>query len=90
MRLFTDHRVEGNIALPGASHVALMASSAAVGATGGRGGSRRAECSVSGLIFSIPFVLQDSRPSTTAGRGGFEAFACTCADSLTFSPSVSM
>lgn len=59
MRMYTDHRVMGQIVLPGVSHVSLAAAVASVGMEGS--GFKRAEFSINlhEVFFERPYLVND-------------------------------
>jgi len=83
MRMYTDHRVMGQIVLPGVSHISLMAATASLGMTTGGGAmAQEFHVSIKEVLFERPYIVHSGTelieaiankvdPKTvTANRGG--------------------
>lgn len=72
MRMYTDHRVMGQIVLPGVSHISLAAATASVGMEGT--GFKRAEFSINvhETFFERPYLVNDGNEiiAMVAAQGG--------------------
>jgi hypothetical protein len=72
MRMYTDHRVMGQIVLPGVSHISLCAATASVGMEGT--GFKRNEFSINvyDVFFERPYLVNDGNEiiAMVASQGG--------------------
>jgi len=58
MRMYTDHRVMGQVVLPGVSHISLMAATASLGMSSGTGiGGQEFHISVKEVLFERPYIV---------------------------------
>mmetsp|Transcript_28884 Transcript_28884/g.73319 ORF Transcript_28884/g.73319 Transcript_28884/m.73319 type:complete len:268 (+) Transcript_28884:59-862(+) len=84
MRMYTDHRVMGQIVLPGVSHVSLMAATGSIGFPNPGGISNEWHMSIKETLFERPYIVNSGAeliaaiasgadPSQMGGGGGFAA-----------------
>eukprot|EP00933_Yihiella_yeosuensis_P042556 TRINITY_DN37181_c0_g1_i1.p1 TRINITY_DN37181_c0_g1~~TRINITY_DN37181_c0_g1_i1.p1 ORF type:complete len:303 (+),score=75.61 TRINITY_DN37181_c0_g1_i1:87-911(+) len=57
MRMYTDHRVMGQVVLPGVSHISLMAATASLGMPSAGGINQEFHISVKETLFERPFIV---------------------------------
>eukprot|EP00933_Yihiella_yeosuensis_P041869 TRINITY_DN36280_c0_g1_i1.p1 TRINITY_DN36280_c0_g1~~TRINITY_DN36280_c0_g1_i1.p1 ORF type:complete len:271 (+),score=63.01 TRINITY_DN36280_c0_g1_i1:67-879(+) len=69
MRMYTDHRVMGNVVLPGVSHVSLMAATASMGMPS-PGGMGEWHISVKETLFERPYIVHSGAELIAAIANG--------------------
>jgi len=70
MRMYTDHRVMGNIVLPGVSHVSLMAATGSVGFPNPGGISSEWHMSIKETLFERPYIVNSGAELIAAIQSG--------------------
>jgi len=84
LRMYTDHRVMGQIVLPGVSHVSLMAATGSIGFPNPGGIASDWHMSVKEVLFERPYIVNSGAeliaaiqsgqdPSQAGGGGGMQA-----------------
>jgi len=84
MRMYTDHRVMGQIVLPGVSHVSLMAATGSIGFPNPGGIASDWHMSIKETLFERPYIVNSGAeliaaiqsgadPSQMGGGGGMQA-----------------
>eukprot|EP00933_Yihiella_yeosuensis_P060431 TRINITY_DN6319_c0_g1_i1.p1 TRINITY_DN6319_c0_g1~~TRINITY_DN6319_c0_g1_i1.p1 ORF type:complete len:301 (-),score=74.87 TRINITY_DN6319_c0_g1_i1:158-1000(-) len=61
MRMYTDHRVMGQVVLPGVSHISLMAATASLGLPSAGGINQEFHISVKETLFERPFIVHSGK-----------------------------
>lgn len=72
MRMYTDHRVMGQVVLPGVSHVSLMAATASLGFANPGGGMGDWHISVKEVLFERPYIVHSGADLIAAIANGVD------------------
>ncbi|CAL1160402.1 unnamed protein product [Cladocopium goreaui] len=72
MRMYTDHRVMGQVVLPGVSHVSLMAATASLGFPSPGGGMGDWHISVKEVLFERPYIVHSGADLIAAIANGVD------------------
>ncbi|OLP86846.1 hypothetical protein AK812_SmicGene31997 [Symbiodinium microadriaticum] len=72
MRMYTDHRVMGQVVLPGVSHVSLMAATASQGFPNPGGGLGDWHISVKEVLFERPYIVHSGAELIAAIANGVD------------------
>mmetsp|Transcript_119606 Transcript_119606/g.168239 ORF Transcript_119606/g.168239 Transcript_119606/m.168239 type:complete len:271 (-) Transcript_119606:124-936(-) len=72
MRMYTDHRVMGQVVLPGVSHVSLMAATASQGFPNPGGGLGDWHISVKEVLFERPYIVHSGSELIAAIANGVD------------------
>lgn len=71
-RMYTDHRVMGQVVLPGVSHVSLMAATASLGFPSPGGGMGDWHISVKEVLFERPYIVHSGADLIAAIANGVD------------------
>eukprot|EP00440_Ansanella_granifera_P052829 gb/GFBE01057280.1/.p1 GENE.gb/GFBE01057280.1/~~gb/GFBE01057280.1/.p1 ORF type:complete len:272 (+),score=45.31 gb/GFBE01057280.1/:1-816(+) len=77
MRMYTDHRVMGQVVLPGVSHVSLMAATASLGFANPGGGMGDWHISVKEVLFERPYIVHSGADLIAAIANGVDPSTVT-------------
>eukprot|EP00931_Biecheleriopsis_adriatica_P072689 TRINITY_DN47106_c0_g1_i1.p1 TRINITY_DN47106_c0_g1~~TRINITY_DN47106_c0_g1_i1.p1 ORF type:complete len:272 (+),score=65.02 TRINITY_DN47106_c0_g1_i1:65-880(+) len=77
MRMYTDHRVMGQVVLPGVSHVSLMAATASMGFPSPGGGMGDWHISVKEVLFERPYIVHSGADLIAAIANGVDPSTVT-------------
>lgn len=77
MRMYTDHRVMGNVVLPGVSHVSLMAATASLGMPSPGGMADNWHISVKETLFERPYIVHSGAELIAAIANGVDPSTVT-------------
>jgi hypothetical protein len=77
MRMYTDHRVMGQVVLPGVSHISLMAATASLGMPSPGGGMGDWHVSVKETLFERPYIVHSGADLIAAIANGVDPSTVT-------------